>query len=115
MQGINNGLHPRVIFGYITLLSKLMGTGREGGEESIKERRRESGRNLEREGQRKEGREGMGRKNRCRIGNMEEGVEKERRLNGSAPDGKSVVLGSNPDPPKHTANSVSPEVGSHLG
>jgi hypothetical protein len=28
---------------------------------------------------------------------------------------KSVVLGSNPAPPQHTANSVSPEVGSHLG
>jgi hypothetical protein len=32
-----------------------------------------------------------------------------------APDCKSVVLGSNPAPPLHTANSVSPEVGSHLG
>jgi hypothetical protein len=39
----------------------------------------------------------------------------ERWLNGSAPDCKSVVLGSNPAPPQHTANSVSPEVGSHLG
>jgi hypothetical protein len=36
-------------------------------------------------------------------------------LNSSAPDCKSVVLGSNPAPPQHTANSVSPEVGSHLG
>ncbi len=27
----------------------------------------------------------------------------------------AVVLGSNPAPPQHTANSVSPEVGSHLG
>jgi hypothetical protein len=27
----------------------------------------------------------------------------------------SVVLGSNPAPPQHTANSVSPEVSSHLG
>jgi hypothetical protein len=25
------------------------------------------------------------------------------------------LLGSNPAPPQHTANSVSPEVGSHLG
>ncbi len=41
--------------------------------------------------------------------------EEERWLNGSAPDCKSVVLGSNPVPPQHTANSVSPEVGSHLG
>ncbi len=41
--------------------------------------------------------------------------EEERWLNGSAPDCKSVVLGSNPAPPQHTANSVSPEVGSHLG
>ncbi len=32
-----------------------------------------------------------------------------------APDCKSVVLGSNPAPPQHTANSVSPEAGSHLG
>jgi hypothetical protein len=32
-----------------------------------------------------------------------------------APDCKSVVLGSNPAPPQHTAYSVSPEVGSHLG
>ncbi len=39
----------------------------------------------------------------------------ERWLNGSAPDCKSVVLGSNPAPPQHTANSASPEVGSHLG
>jgi hypothetical protein len=39
----------------------------------------------------------------------------ERWLNCSAPDCKSVVLGSNPAPPQHTANSVSPEVGSHLG
>jgi hypothetical protein len=39
----------------------------------------------------------------------------ERWLNGSAPDCKSVVLGSNPAPPQHTENSVSPEVGSHLG
>ncbi len=39
----------------------------------------------------------------------------ERWLNGSAPDCKSVVLSSNPAPPQHTANSVSPEVGSHLG
>jgi hypothetical protein len=41
--------------------------------------------------------------------------QEERWLNGSAPDCKSVVLGSNPAPPQHTANSVSPEVGSHLG
>jgi hypothetical protein len=41
--------------------------------------------------------------------------KEERWLNGSAPDCKSVVLGSNPAPPQHTANSVSPEVGSHLG
>jgi hypothetical protein len=39
----------------------------------------------------------------------------ERWLNGSAPDCKSVVLGSNPAPPQHTENSVSPEVGSQLG
>jgi hypothetical protein len=39
----------------------------------------------------------------------------ERWLNGSAPDCKSVVLGSNPAPPQYTANSVNPEVGSHLG
>jgi hypothetical protein len=36
-------------------------------------------------------------------------------LNGSAPDCKSVVLGSNSAPPQHMANSVNPEVGSHLG
>jgi hypothetical protein len=41
--------------------------------------------------------------------------EEERWLNGSAPDCKSVVLGSNPAPPQHMVNSVSPEVGSHLG
>ncbi len=41
-------------------------------------------------------------------------MEEERWLNGSAPDCKSVVLGSNPAPPQHTENSVSPEVGSHL-
>ncbi len=41
--------------------------------------------------------------------------EEERWPNGSAPDCKTVVLGSNPAPPQHTANSVSPEVGSHLG
>jgi hypothetical protein len=39
----------------------------------------------------------------------------ERWLNGSAPDCKSVVLGSNLAPPQHTANSVNPEVGSRLG
>jgi hypothetical protein len=39
----------------------------------------------------------------------------ERWLNGSAPDWKSVVLGSNPAPPQQMANSISPEVGSHLG
>jgi hypothetical protein len=32
----------------------------------------------------------------------------ERWLNGSAPDCKSVVLGPNPAPHQHTANSVSP-------
>jgi hypothetical protein len=42
-------------------------------------------------------------------------ITEERWLNGSAPDCKSVVLGSNPAPPQHTANSVSPEVGSQLG
>ncbi len=42
-------------------------------------------------------------------------ILEERWLNGSAPDCKSVVLGSNPVPPQHTTNSVSPEVGSHLG
>ncbi len=42
-------------------------------------------------------------------------VLEERWLNGSAPDCKSVVLGSNPAPPQHTANSVNPEVGNHLG
>jgi hypothetical protein len=47
---------------------------------------------------------------RRRGGSM---VEEERCLNGSAPDCKSV--GSNPAPPQHTANSVSPKVGSHLG
>jgi hypothetical protein len=36
--------------------------------------------------------------------------KEERWLNGSAPDCKS-----NPAPPQHTENSVSPEVGSHLG
>jgi hypothetical protein len=40
---------------------------------------------------------------------------KEGWLNGSSPDCKSVVLGSNPAPPQYTANSVTPEVGSHLG
>jgi hypothetical protein len=49
---------------------------------------------------------------RRRGGSM---VEEERWLNGSAPDCKSVVLGSNPAPPQHMANSVSPEVGSYLG
>jgi hypothetical protein len=39
----------------------------------------------------------------------------ERWLNGSAPDCKSVVLGSNPAPPQHMTNSISPEVSSHLG
>jgi hypothetical protein len=39
----------------------------------------------------------------------------EAATNGSTPDCKSVVLGSNPAPPQFTANSVSPEVGSHLG
>ncbi len=43
------------------------------------------------------------------------GSKEERWLNGSAPDCKSVVLGSNPAHPQHTANSVSPEVGSRLG
>jgi hypothetical protein len=43
------------------------------------------------------------------------GSEEERWLNGSALDCKSVVLGSNPAPPQHMANSISPEVGSHLG
>jgi hypothetical protein len=42
-------------------------------------------------------------------------MEEVRWLNGSAPDCKSVVLGSNPAPLQHMANSVSPEVGSHLG
>jgi hypothetical protein len=42
-------------------------------------------------------------------------VFEERWLIGSAPDCKSVVLGSNPASPQHTANSVSPEAGSHLG
>jgi hypothetical protein len=42
-------------------------------------------------------------------------IQEERWLNGSATDCKSVVLGSNPAPPQHTANSASPEVGSHLG
>jgi hypothetical protein len=45
----------------------------------------------------------------------EEDKEEERWLNGSALQCKSVVLSSNPAPPHHTANSVSPEVGSHLG
>jgi hypothetical protein len=39
----------------------------------------------------------------------------ERWLNGFAPDCKSVVLGSNPALPQHIANSVSPELGRHLG
>jgi hypothetical protein len=43
------------------------------------------------------------------------GFREERWPNGGAPDRKSVVLGSNPAPPQHTANSASPEVGSHLG
>ncbi len=38
----------------------------------------------------------------------------ERWHSGSAPDCKSVVLDSNLAPPQHTANSVNPEVGSHL-
>jgi hypothetical protein len=42
-------------------------------------------------------------------------VQEERWLDGSAPDCKSVVLGSNPAPPQHTVNSISPGVGSHLG
>ncbi len=42
-------------------------------------------------------------------------AQEEKWLNGSAPDCKSVVLGSNPAPPQHTPNSASPEVGSHLG
>jgi hypothetical protein len=36
------------------------------------------------------------------------GFKEERWLNGSAPDYKSVVLGSNPAPPQHMANSVIP-------
>ncbi len=35
-------------------------------------------------------------------------IVEERWLNGTAPDCKSVVLGSNPAPPQHTENSVSP-------
>ncbi len=35
-------------------------------------------------------------------------LKEERWLNGSTPDYKSVVLGSNPAPPQHTANSVIP-------
>jgi hypothetical protein len=35
-------------------------------------------------------------------------TQEERWLNGSAPDCKSVVLGSKPAPPQQTANSVSP-------
>ncbi len=42
-------------------------------------------------------------------------IKEERWLNGSAPDCKSVVLGSNPAPPQHMVNSVSPKVGGHLG
>jgi hypothetical protein len=42
-------------------------------------------------------------------------MEEERWLNGSTPDCKSVVLGSNPAPRQHTANSISTEVDSHLG
>ncbi len=42
-------------------------------------------------------------------------ILEERWLNGSAPDCKSVVLGSNAAPSQHMANSISPEVGSHLG
>ncbi len=34
--------------------------------------------------------------------------KEERWLNGSAPDCKSIVLGLNPAPPQHTANSVIP-------
>jgi hypothetical protein len=49
------------------------------------------------------------------VGRRGGSMEEERWLNGSAPDYKSVVLGSNPAPPQHPANSVSPEVGSHLG
>jgi hypothetical protein len=49
---------------------------------------------------------------RRRGGSMEGGevaqCKEERWLNGSAPDCKSVVLGSNPAPPQHTANSVIP-------
>jgi hypothetical protein len=41
--------------------------------------------------------------------------KEERWLNGSTPYCKSVVLGSNLAPPQHTANSVSLEMGSHLG
>jgi hypothetical protein len=42
-------------------------------------------------------------------------IEEERWLNCSAPDCKSVVLGSNPALSQHPANSVSPVVGSHPG
>jgi hypothetical protein len=42
-------------------------------------------------------------------------IEEDRWLNGSALDCKSVVLGLNPAPPQHPANSISPVVGSHLG
>ncbi len=49
---------------------------------------------------------------RRRGGSM---VKEERWLNDSAPDCKSVVLGSNPVALQHTANSVSLEVGSHQG
>jgi hypothetical protein len=48
---------------------------------------------------------------RRRGGSMEE----ERWLNGSTTDCKSVILGSNPAPLQYMANSISPEVGSHLG
>ncbi len=42
-------------------------------------------------------------------------MEEERWLNGCTPDCKSVVLGSNPAPRQHIANSISTEVDSHLG
>ncbi len=56
------------------------------------------------------GRRGGSREERWLIGRRG-GFREERWLNGSAPDCKSVVLGSNPAPPQHSANSASPEVG----
>jgi hypothetical protein len=50
-----------------------------------------------------------------RRGGSQGGEVALRRRGTSTPECKSEVLGSNPAPPRHMANSVSPEVGCRLG